>query len=154
MFLSKQMKPNLRFMALRFSHISGSYLWSQPKPHIIAYNFYWWKVTDFQVFPACEIQKFGPYIVFGTSIWNPYFATLSFVCANNGMIMHSGRKSISEWPANYGKIYYQLSKVSMRAIRKKSLWQEPFTHKHSYWLITYLGCKLSYDWSLYTMPAG
>jgi len=29
-------------------------------------------------------------------------------------------------------MYYQLSKVSMHVICKKSTWQEPFTHEHIY----------------------
>jgi len=34
---------------------------------------------------------------------------------------------------NCGKMYYQLSKVSMHVIcKKKSIWRKPFTHKHIY----------------------
>ena len=78
--------------------------------------------------------------------------------ANNATIMHGGIKSMSERLANCGKMYYHLSKVSMHVICKKTcgrnhLHISTFMTQHSYWLITHLGCKLSYEWSLYIMPA-
>jgi hypothetical protein len=70
---------------------------------------------------------------------------------NNAMLICNGHEAMLESTVDY---YSCVPLVYLHLVKKlmaEAIYKTAFLAEHCYWLIMHCGCKLSYDWSSYTI---
>jgi hypothetical protein len=159
MFLYIQMNPNLRCTDLRFSHISGSFFVVPAKtPYNCIYFFLMKRLLNFRFFLHVRYKNLVPTLflepqfeIHVLQLWVLVVLIMPQLC----MVEENQYQNVLRTMAKCTISSQKLACVwfTKKACGRNHLHISTFTTQHSHWVITYLGCKLYYDWSLYAMPA-